>query len=94
MREWQRQEQITPMIEVIHFPGLNQQGHAYLDCAQSAFNGEFGENKKWSAFFNVDESLILKNHEHVDELFEEHIPKLSGVLSINWAMFNFNGRLP
>jgi len=25
LREWGRQEQIRPMVEVIHFPGLNQQ---------------------------------------------------------------------
>ena len=93
LREWQRHEQTSPMVEVIHFPGLNQQGHAYLDCAQSAFNGEFGENKKWAAFFDVDEFLVLKKHEYVDKLLEEHLPKLSGSLSINWAMFNFNGKL-
>ena len=46
LREWRRQEQIRPMVEVIHFPGLNQQGHSYLHCAQSVFNGDFGENKK------------------------------------------------
>ena len=68
LREWRRQEQISSMVEVIHFPGLNQQGRAYLHCAQLAFNGAFGENKKWAAFFDVDEFLVLKKHEHVDEL--------------------------
>jgi hypothetical protein len=93
LREWRRQEQIRPMVEVIHFPGLNQQGHSYLHCAQSVFNGDFGENKKWAAFFDVYEFLVLKKHEHVDELLEEHLPKGSGLLSNNWAVFNFNGKL-
>ena len=35
----------------------------------------------------------MKKHEHVDELLEEHLPKGSGLLSNNWAVFNFNGKL-
>jgi len=93
LREWRRQEQITPMVEVIHFPGLAPQERSYLTCAQSALNGDFGENKKWAAFFDVDEFLVLKKHEHVDELLEEHLPKGSGALSINWVRFSFNGKL-
>jgi len=93
LREWRLQEQITPMVEVIHFPGLASQQRSYLTCAQSALNGQFGENKKWAAFFDVDEFLVLKKHEHVDQLLEEHLPKGSGALGINWAMFSFNGKL-
>jgi hypothetical protein len=91
LREWKLQEQITPMVDVIHYPGLKQQQRSYLTCAQSALNGDFGENKKWAAFFDVDEFLVLKKHEHVDELLEEHLD--SGALSINWAWFSFNGKL-
>ena len=93
LREWRLQEQITPMVEVIHFPGLAPQERSYLTCAQSALNGQFGENKKWAAFFDVDEFLVLKKHEHVDQLLEEHLPKGSGALGINWAWFTFNGKL-
>ena len=93
LREWRLQEQITPMVEVIHFPGLAPQERSYLTCAQLALNGQFGENKKWAAFFDVDEFLVLKKHEHVDELLEEHLPKGSGALSINWVRFSFNGKL-
>jgi hypothetical protein len=50
LREWKRQEQITPMVEVIHYPSLAPQERSYLTCAQSALNGDFGENKKWAAF--------------------------------------------
>jgi hypothetical protein len=67
------QEQITLMVEVIQYHGLTQQ-------EQSALNGEFGESKKWAAFFDVDEFLVLKKHEHVDEIFEEHLTKDSGAL--------------
>jgi hypothetical protein len=91
LREWKLQEQITPMVEVIHYPGLAPQARSYLTCAQSALNGDFGENKKWAAFFDVDEFLVLKKHEHVDELLEEHLE--SGALSINWVWFSFNGKL-
>jgi hypothetical protein len=79
------------MVEVIHYPGLAPQQRSYLTCAQSALNGDFGENKKWAAFFDVDEFLVLKKHEHVDELLEEHLE--SGALSINWVWFSFNGKL-
>jgi hypothetical protein len=79
------------MVDVIHYPGLKQQQRSYLTCAQSALNGDFGENKKWAAFVDVDEFLVLKKHKHVDELLEEHMD--SGALSINWAWFSFNGKL-
>ena len=71
------QEQITPMVEVIQYHGLTQQ--------EQSVNGEFGESKNWAAFFDVDELLVLKKQEHVDEILEEHLTKDSGALSVNWA---------
>ncbi|KAL3761325.1 hypothetical protein ACHAW5_001757 [Stephanodiscus triporus] len=77
-------------VETIHFPGPGQQQRAYLNCAKKALSGTFGE-KKWAAFFDVDEFLVLKRHENVEALLEEHLSE--GSLSINWIMFPSSGEL-
>jgi len=61
-----------------------------LNCAKKALNGTFGE-KKWAAFFDVDEFLVLKRHENVEALLEEHLSE--GSLSINWIKFPSSGEL-
>lgn len=90
LKEW-TQTQARHLVQVISFPRPERQEGVYLDCARKAFNGDFGENKKWAAFFDVDKFLVLKQHENVDALLDEHLPVGSGSLSINWAMFQFNG---
>ena len=77
-------------VETIHFPGPGQQQRAYLNCAKKALSGTFGE-KKWAAFFDVDEFLVLKRHENVEALLEEHLSE--GSLSINWIKFPSSGEL-
>jgi hypothetical protein len=90
LEEWGRTKSYNGRVETIHFPGPGQQGNAYLDCAQKALSGTFGE-KKWAAFFDVDEFLVLKRHENVEALLEEHLAE--GSLSINWIKFPSSGKL-
>ena len=90
LEEWGRARSYNGRVETIHFPGLVQQGNAYLDCAQKALSGTFGV-KKWAAFFDVDEFLVLKRHENVEALLEEHL--MDGSLSINWFKFPSSGKL-
>jgi hypothetical protein len=71
-----------------HFPGIAQQGIAYLDCAKRL---QQGGNHTWAAFFDLDEFLILKKHEHVEDFLLETLA--SGSLSINWHQFGTSGRI-
>ena len=80
-------------VHVIHHPGKGKQSDAYLDCAQRAYNDEFGTGIENAAFWDVDEFLILKQHTTVDELLEEYmINKGASSLSINWYMFRHGNR--
>ena len=90
LEEWGRARSYNGRVETIHFPGPVQQGNAYLDCAQKALSGTFGV-KKWAAFFDVDEFLVLKLHENVEALLKEHLTE--GFLSINWFKFSSCGKL-
>jgi len=73
-------------VEVIHFPGDTKQMPAYFDCGKKlAETGEY----EWAAFFDADEYLVLKKHEHVADMLEEHCSW--GALVINWLVFESNG---
>jgi len=74
-------------VDIIHFPGVpvadcELQERAYHDCAQKAVEeGVY----TWAAFFDVDEFLVLKKHEDVHDMLEEHLQR--GALGINWYAF-------
>lgn len=88
LRQWgQRRGKNT--TEVIHYPGLEIQGLAYSDCAKKALAGNYG-NITFSGFWDVDEFLVLKKHDHVDDFLEEHLS--SGALGINWLIFGPSGK--
>ena len=73
-------------IQIVHWPGrLVRQNYAYLDCAKRAL----AKNHTWTAFIDIDEFLILRKHENIVSLLEEHCK--SGALSINWYYFGTNG---
>ena len=72
-------------VRLRHMPGEKSQMLAYIDCHRRiADNG----NYEWIAFFDVDEFLVLKRHDHVSDLLEEHCP--TGKLGVNWVWFGPN----
>ena len=77
-----------PQTTVLHYPGINRQDEAYLECAKGSWkHGQM----KWAAFWDVDEFLVLKKHDAVQQLLEEHLS--SGALSLNWQVFGTSGKL-
>lgn len=75
-------------VDVIHYPGAapaaecELQRTVYRDCARKAVEeGVY----TWAAFFDVDEFLVLKKHEDVHDMLEEHLQR--GALAINWYFF-------
>ena len=89
LKQW-RERREGNRISVLHYPGLNKQGDAYLDCAKNSLNGQHGSNILWAAFWDVDEFLVLKKHDNVDDFLKEHL--MSGALGINWLLFGPSGR--
>lgn len=79
---------------MIHYPGRGKQGESYLDCAQKALHGDFGEGIEYAAFWDVDEFLILKQLDiTVDDLLESHLKKKGmSSLSLNWHVFRQGGQ--
>jgi hypothetical protein len=86
MKQWGKEK--GNHVTMTHFPGIAQQGIAYLDCAKRL---QQGGNHTWAAFFDLDEFLILKKHEHVEDFLLETLA--SGSLSINWHQFGTSGRI-
>jgi len=72
-------------VELIPFSGQRKQLEAYVDCGEKLAATDIFE---WVAFFDADEFLVLKEHEHVADMLEEYCPH--GSLGVNWFMFGSN----
>jgi len=77
-------------LKVVHHPGVGNQNRAYLNCANATLEGIHGD-KKWAAFWDVDEFLVLKEHDNVDDFLGEYLTT-PGALGINWYLFGPSGR--
>ena len=77
-------------VVLIHYPGINKQVDSYWDCAKDTLEGKYGSDKLWAAFWDVDEFLVLKKHDNVDDFLEEHLS--SGSLGVNWFLFGPSGQ--
>ena len=76
------------MISVVHLPGMDKQGNAYLDCARTLHE----EQITWAAFFDTDEFLHLKRHDHVVDFLNDYLPTAGGgALALNWQVFMTGG---
>ena len=88
MRQWGNETK-GDHVRVIHFPGQAVQMKAYLDCAKKLTRKK-RKKTTWAAFFDVDEFLVLKKHDHVSDFLEDHCPH--GEIGINWFMFGASSR--
>lgn len=77
-------------IQVVHFPGINKQQVSYWDCAQKANEGKYGQTE-WVGFWDIDEFLVLKKHNDVEDFVGEFLT--TGALGINWYLFGPSGRI-
>jgi hypothetical protein len=84
---WLRKEQanntiIQNGVHVHIFKSKNKrrQPKAFRDCTQ-----RFGKNHTWVGYYDPDEFLVLKKHDHVVDLLTHHCG--NGSLGINWVIF-------
>ena len=88
MQRWS-QEMNDPRIHVIEYPVTNDKKvdqKAYKACSQEARKG----GSKWLAALELDEFLVLKKHDNIEDFASEHIPE--GQLAINLQSFGTSGR--
>ena len=86
LRNWQdRRRNSGYAVRVIPKPGTHRQMYSYHMCA-----AEFKDYHAHMAFFDVDEYLVLKKHDTVDDFLRDHLP--GGALQISWYIFGTNSR--
>ena len=83
MKQWGKLK--GDYVEVIPFPNRTgvPQSLAFQDCVDNLAKTEMFE---WVAFFDTDEFLVLKQHDHVADMLKEHCTR--GSLGINWLVFH------
>ena len=80
LRSWGNQR-FLDNIRVKHFPGINKQLLANVDCAKRAEK----DGATWAAFFDTDEFLLLKKNRNINEFLVEYGPS-KGAIGINWLI--------
>eukprot|EP00584_Thalassiosira_punctigera_P004521 CAMPEP_0172539972 /NCGR_PEP_ID=MMETSP1067-20121228/11068_1 /TAXON_ID=265564 ORGANISM="Thalassiosira punctigera, Strain Tpunct2005C2" /NCGR_SAMPLE_ID=MMETSP1067 /ASSEMBLY_ACC=CAM_ASM_000444 /LENGTH=448 /DNA_ID=CAMNT_0013325741 /DNA_START=146 /DNA_END=1492 /DNA_ORIENTATION=+ len=81
LRNWQNKRRNAGYsVRVLPKPGSHRQMYGYHMCA-----AEHKQDHTYMAFFDVDEFLVLKKHETIDEMLQQHLPR--GSLAVSWHVF-------
>lgn len=72
-------------VHVLHFPGKAKQMPAYNHFLQ-----QFGPHHHWVAFIDVDEFIVLREHDNITDFLSEHCVR--GSVALNWLYFGSNGQ--
>ena len=83
LQNWQNKRRNSGYsLRVMPKPGTHRQMYGYHMCA-----AEYREDHTYMAFFDVDmdEFLVLKKHNTVNDFLEQHLRK--GSLAISWFIF-------
>lgn len=67
-------------VRVMPKPGSHRQMYGYHMCA-----AEHKDEHTYMAFMDVDEFLVLKRHETIDQMLADHLQE--GSLAISWYVF-------
>lgn len=89
---WKKNNRLNDMrIDIVPWPAPIKQIEGLLECAKRSIS----KNHTWTAFFDIDEFLILRKHHDVVSFLRAYCQ--SGALSINWLVFgnsNHSSYLP
>ncbi|KAG7374291.1 glycosyl transferase family 2 protein [Nitzschia inconspicua] len=87
------------ILDIRHFPGQKKQLPAYRECASRIRREGL---HTWVAFLDLDEFLVLKQHNYVFEMIDYVIqqqickkeqPIRIGGVAVNWYMFDYNDHI-
>jgi hypothetical protein len=73
-------------VELRHFPGENRQRQSYKMCATELRERQ---HYKWIAFIDVDEFIVLRQHDNIVTFLNEYLN--SGALALNWMVVGSSG---
>jgi hypothetical protein len=73
-----------PNVTKLVLDGINRQRGAY-----NHFIKTYGSKYDWIAFFDIDEFLVLKKHNNVQEFVSDYVDYPA--IGINWVLFGDNG---
>jgi len=75
-------------VDIIHYPGYKKQRKVYQTCLEK--NQQL--NITWTAFIDIDEFIVLKQHENIKSFLTEYQPILNGnSISLSRFCFGSNG---
>ncbi len=81
LKSWQdKRRNAGYSVRVLPKPGTHRQMYGYHMCA-----AEFKNDHTFMAFFDVDEFLVLKKHNRVDDMLADHLKE--GSLAVSWFIF-------
>jgi hypothetical protein len=84
-------------VHVTHYPGERPQMKAYADCAHAGAgykkNSKMYKSKKWAAFIDIDEFIVLKHHTTIGNLLDDYVKDDVGCIGINWVLFGSSMRM-
>eukprot|EP00573_Skeletonema_grethae_P006358 CAMPEP_0201692944 /NCGR_PEP_ID=MMETSP0578-20130828/5702_1 /ASSEMBLY_ACC=CAM_ASM_000663 /TAXON_ID=267565 /ORGANISM="Skeletonema grethea, Strain CCMP 1804" /LENGTH=454 /DNA_ID=CAMNT_0048178401 /DNA_START=59 /DNA_END=1423 /DNA_ORIENTATION=- len=81
LKSWQdKRRNAGYSVRVLPKPGTHRQMYGYHMCA-----AEFKNDHTYMAFFDVDEFLVLKKHNRVDDMLADHLKE--GSLGVSWFIF-------
>ena len=92
LKQWHNRHEHEERVDVFHHPGKNdaQQYRAYYKCLE-----HLKQNLTWiefAAFFDLDEFLVLKKHDNIEEFVSQHCPSDGcDTLLVNWELYGWNG---
>ena len=85
LRTWQdKRRKAGYSVRVMPKPGSHRQMYGYHMCA-----AEHKDEHTYMAFMDVDEFLVLRKHETIDQMLADHLPE--GSLAISWYVFGSSG---
>ena len=101
------QRQQSRRVHVVHFPGKQKQMRSYTNCLK-----QYGKplNYTYAAFFDIDELLILKKHNTLNDFLSHYLPpplssslssfssseesNIPGAIGINWVLYGAHSQDP
>lgn len=88
LKQWGQEQQQQRPVTVRWWPGVAAQRSAYLDCVQHLQQQQETEKDTWVAFWDVDEFLVLHQHDTVSDFvtqIQQTKPK-TGAIAVNWVL--------
>jgi Glycosyl transferase family 2 len=98
-------------LQVIHLPGIGKQLNGFRRCAKNILqqdqvakeqsnngghNNNINNRTTWVGFFDLDEFLVLRQHETVVDFVTDHRDRrghVGGAIGINWIIMGTAGKL-